>query len=261
MGEIGFDGGTADVARVAALGLLNYGHFTTMRVEDGRVRGPGLHLERLARDCRVLFGTELDTAAVRAQLRAAVPLRGAVTARVTVFDPGLPLERPGAEARPRALVTTRPPAAGEPGPLRVRTAPYERDLPQVKHVGLFGLVHRRRLAQLAGADDALLVDRHGAVTEGTTWNVGFFDGRELVWPDGESLPGVTAALLARAHTGPQRRERVTVDGLGRFEAAFALNAGVGVRPLARIDDVDFDPRHPVLARLRQDYAAVPAEAL
>lgn len=31
------------------------GHFTSMRVEHQRVRGPSLHLDRLVRDCRRVF--------------------------------------------------------------------------------------------------------------------------------------------------------------------------------------------------------------
>lgn len=54
-----------------ALALTNYGHFTSMRVEDGRVRGLALHLERLARDCRAVFGAELDTGRVRELARRA----------------------------------------------------------------------------------------------------------------------------------------------------------------------------------------------
>ncbi|MFD5177862.1 hypothetical protein ACFWM1_18780 [Nocardia sp. NPDC058379] len=45
-----------------ALGLVGYGHFTSMRIERGRgVRGLALHLARLARDCREVFAAELDT--------------------------------------------------------------------------------------------------------------------------------------------------------------------------------------------------------
>lgn len=253
------DGLPAGVGAVAALGMLNYGHFTTMRVVDGRVRGLRLHLERLRRDCRVVFGTEPDEEEVRRRVRAVLPAAGEVIVRVTVFDPGLGLERPGAVAEPGLLVTTRPAGASRPEPLRVRTVAYERELPQVKHVGLFGLVRHRRMAQLAGYDDALLVDGRGRVTEGATWNVGFLDGRGLVWPEGAALPGVTAALLAQAHGGPQRRVPVAVGELGRFEAAFAVNAGVGVRPIARIDGTEFDAGHPALGLLGREYAAVAGE--
>ncbi|MFC5662343.1 aminotransferase class IV [Kitasatospora misakiensis] len=260
MAEIEIDGGPADPARLAALGLLNYGHFTTLRAEAGRTRGLALHLDRLVRDCRTVFGAELDRSEVRTRIRRVLPADGApVIVRVTVFDPALGLERPAAPATPHLLVTTRPAPAAAPGPLRVRTTAYRRELPEVKHVGLFGLLHQRRLAQLDGYDDALLLDEAGRLAEGATWNLALHDGRELVWPDAAALPGVTAALLARAHPGPQRREPVAADGLGRFVAAVAVNAGVGVRPIAAIDGTSFDPAHPAVAKLRAAYEALPRE--
>ncbi|MFG3225785.1 aminotransferase class IV [Kitasatospora sp. NPDC048194] len=262
MAEIEIDGTPADPARLAALGLLNYGHFTTMRAEAGRVRGLGLHLDRLVRDCRTLFGADLDRAAVRERIRAVLPADdGPVIVRVTCYDPALGLERPAAPAVPALLVTTRPVAAAEPGPLRVRTAVYRRELPEVKHVGLFGLVHHRRLAQLAGFDDALLTDEDGRVTEGATWNIGFLAGERLVWPEGPGLRGVTEALLAGAYGGPQSREPVPADALAAFDAAFAVNAGVGVRPIAAVDGTAFDPAHPRLAELRAAYQGVAAETV
>ncbi|MEE1787683.1 aminotransferase class IV family protein [Streptomyces sp. SP17BM10] len=261
MAEIEIDGAPADAARVAALGLLNYGHFTTLRVGAGRVRGLALHLERLVRDCRALFGAELDPDVVRGRIRAVLPPDGAeAIVRVTVYDPELGLERPSGPAAPSLLVTTRPAPAAVPGPLRVRTVAYVREAPQVKHVGLFGLIRHRREAQLAGFDDALLVDPAGRVTEGATWNVGFVDdGGRVVWPQGPSLPGVTAALLARAYGGPQESGPVDAVELDRFKAAFAVNAGVGVRPVAAVDGTRFDADHPVLGELRTAYEGVTAD--
>ncbi|WP_395293718.1 aminotransferase class IV [Kitasatospora hibisci] len=262
--EIEIDGAPASAAQLAALGLLNYGHFTTLRAEAGRVRGLALHLDRLLRDCRTVFAAELDRETVRDRIRGALPADGApVIVRVTVFDPALGLERPGAAAEPRLLVTTRPAPAAAPGPLRVRTAAYRRELPEVKHVGLFGLIRHRRLAQLDGYDDALLTDQDGRITEGATWNLGFLDADgQVVWPEGDALPGVTAALLAGVHPGPQRRERVDAgSGPARYAAAFALNAGVGVRPIAAIDGTAFDPAHPGLAELRVAYEGIGAETV
>ncbi|MFD5461551.1 aminotransferase class IV [Kitasatospora sp. NPDC127059] len=260
MAEIEIDGAPADPARLAALGLLNYGHFTTLRVEAGGVRGLALHLDRLARDGRALFGVEPDRAVIRERIRAVLPADGApVIVRVTGYDPALGLERPGAPAAPVLLVTTRPAGSTEPAPLRVRTVAYRRELPEVKHVGLFGLVQHRRAAQLDGYDDVLLTDDDGLVLEGATWNVGFLAGRRLVWPEGPSLPGVTGALLAGAYGGPQSREPVHAAGLGRFDAAFAVNAGVGLRPLAAVDGTAFDPGHPLLAELRAGYLGIAAD--
>nr|BFE69862.1 hypothetical protein GCM10020092_031630 [Actinoplanes digitatis] len=57
---------------IESLALTNYGHFTTMRVEDGRVRGLGMHLDRLVSDCATLFSAELCPANLRERIRGAV---------------------------------------------------------------------------------------------------------------------------------------------------------------------------------------------
>ena len=44
------DGTPATADDLSALALYNYGHFTALRVEHGRVRGLALHLRRLADD-------------------------------------------------------------------------------------------------------------------------------------------------------------------------------------------------------------------
>ncbi|MER5864828.1 aminotransferase class IV family protein [Kitasatospora sp. NPDC002040] len=246
-------------AELQALALTNYGHFTTMLVRDGRVRGLGLHLERLRRDCRALFGTDLDPEPVRAYARRAVPAGGSTMVRITVFDPALDLGNPGGKADPAVLVTTRAAGGAVPGPLRVRPVRYERDRPEVKGVGLFGALRHRREAQLAGYDDALFVDGTGAVSEGGTWNLGLVRDGGVVWPEAAYLPGTTLALLRDLHPG--RTARVTPAELPQYEAAFATNAAVGVRPIAAVEGTALDPGHPLLTALAEAWAAAPGEPL
>ena len=136
MAELGGD--PVSVDQLQALALVNYGHFTSLRVEpDGGVRGLALHLERLSRDCRALFDSELDLDEVQRLIRCAVSA-ASVVVRLTVFDPDLMLAHPGIAAKPRILVTSRSAAPQPQPPLRVRSAQYERYLPQIKHVGLLG---------------------------------------------------------------------------------------------------------------------------
>ncbi|QKW09797.1 aminotransferase class IV family protein [Streptomyces sp. NA04227] len=259
MGEL--DGGPVSTDALASLALTGYGHFTTMRVENGAVRGLGLHLDRLARDCRAVFGTALDLDAVRAHLRHALPdAEGTVIARVTVFDPALGLAHPAAPAHPRVLVTTRPAPEVPQPPLRVRPVTYLRQVAAVKHTGLFESLHLRRAAQLEGFDDALFVSPDGEISEGATWNIGFHDGERVLWPQAEQLPGTTRELLSRTtvvqHTGP-----VTLAQLPSLRAAFATNAAVGVRPLAAIGSVRFPADHPAVTELQDAYARIAPEAL
>lgn len=244
-----------------SLALTNYGHFTTMLAQDGRIRGLDLHLERLANDCVTLFAAELSLDLARDRIReAAADRAGPVVVRVTVTDPYLSLAEPAAPASPEILVTARP-AAPTGGPIRVRSTPYLRDMPRVKHTGLLGPLYERRRAQLGGYDDALFTDSDGVISEGVTWNIGFLTGDTLVWPAADALPGVTARLLAGAYDGPQRTEQIRLSQLTGFSAAFATNAAVGLRSLASVDDVQFDAGHPMLHALRRRYESIEPETV
>ncbi|WP_326836276.1 aminotransferase class IV [Amycolatopsis rhabdoformis] len=126
-----------------------------MQVRAGRVRGLDLHLTRLATNTRVMFGSELDVERVRGYLRRLVAGRASLSARVLVLS-----RSSGDEPVmvPEILVRTGPPHEHIADPIRLRSTRYERELPEVKHTGTFGLIHHSRQAVLAGYDDALFLD-------------------------------------------------------------------------------------------------------
>lgn len=254
------DGDVVDSGRLSALATVNYGHFTSMRVQDGAVRGLDLHLERLMRDCRRVFGTELDLDRVRRYARDALAeANGPVVVRVTVFDPALDVGDAGRDAVPSILVTLRPaPPDGQP-PLRLTTAVYQRELPEVKHVGLFGPIRLRRAARRGGADDVLFTDADGLVCETSIANVGFLDGNRVVWPRADWLHGVTMRLVS--DVADTDTEPVTLDRLPSLDAAFVTNAAVGVRPVGAIGDTRWAEEPPALRRIRERYADLPSQRL
>ncbi len=247
------------------LGLVNLGHFTSMRVDNGHVRGLSLHMDRLVENCAQVFNTHLDIERTLALIRQAVTSNGrssngSYTIRVTVYDPGLEMGHPGHDAQPQVLVTTRPAADGQLPPLTVAVAEYQREVPEVKHIGLFSTMYYRRQAQRAGFADVLFVGADGLVSEGATWNIGFItaEGR-VVWPKAEVLDGVTMQLL-------QEHSDHTVVPVNREDfrtmaAAFATNTSVGVRPISRIGTLELDDRHPALAALSATYADIPGQPL
>jgi len=253
------NGEPAGLEALQTLALTNYGHFTTMRVERGLVRGLSLHLERLVRDCRTVLDADLDPERVRELVRRAAPRDGSGVVRVTVFDPALDLGRIGADAHPHVLVTPRPAGGPTLPPLRVRSAVHVRELPAVKSVGLFGALRHRREAQRTGYDDALFVDGRAVVSEGGTWNIGFVRGEEVVWPDAECLPGITMRLLQQAHSCVSAPVRLA--DLPGFDSAFATNAAIGVRAISAVDGTSFPDTHPVIEELRRTYAALPGDPL
>ncbi|MBC6447797.1 aminotransferase class IV [Actinokineospora xionganensis] len=246
-----------------SMALVNYGHFTSMRVDRGRVRGLARHLERLDRDARVVFGLGIAEDLVRAEIRRAIEGRAQpVYARANVFAPKFDPRVPEAEVEPDVVVTIGELPPDDVAPLRLRTAGYQRDLPQVKHVGTFGLFYQRRIARKAGFDDALFVNSDGEVSEGSTWNVCFLDGDKVVWPSAPVLPGIAMGLIQSGMTrsGLDYEVRpVAMAELSGFRAAFATNALSPVRSISVIDDVEYEVDEKAAARLLRAHDLTPEE--
>jgi branched-subunit amino acid aminotransferase/4-amino-4-deoxychorismate lyase len=264
-GFMELDGRPIEPEELATLALYNYGHFTSMRVEDMCVRGLTLHLERLARDCKVVYDAPLDQERVRHLVaRVAQRAPSPIIARVTIFAPDLELGHPGADAEPHVLVTTRQAPTQALPPLRLHAVRYDRDLSAVKHVGLFGAVYHRREAQRQGFDDVLFTTADSRIAEGATWNIGLLDGGRVVWPEADCLPGVTMRLV---QDGLPKLAMQSVSApvhlteLNRMQGAFITNAGVGVRRISSIDDVAFAADASAVDALQAAYLAIPGEAL
>lgn len=236
-----------------ALALGNYGHFSSMQVRSRAVRGLDLHLHRLASATRELFDAGLDEARIRRAILAALDQAGMddASARVTVFSRGFEYAHPERALPVDLLVSLNPPREADPAPVRVKTYPFQRPLPQVKHVGTFALFQHRRQARRDGFDDALFVDARGRISEGSLWNIGFWDGTQVVWPQAAALRGTQEKLLQAGldEAGvAQRHMPVEARALGGLRAAFAANA-TGIWPLAAIDDTGLRPDPALMARL------------
>jgi branched-subunit amino acid aminotransferase/4-amino-4-deoxychorismate lyase len=258
------DGRAPTVAEWRALALHNYGHFTSMQVRGHAVRGLGLHLERLREGNRVLFDAGFDADAARAALRDAVRAAGGdCSLRVTVFAPDFDPRRPDRPLPPVLLASTAPPSSLPVPPLRVCSTVFSRPLPQIKHIDTFPLFHARREALRAGFDDVLFVDAEGRISEGSTWNLGLWDGQRVVLPEAQALRGTAEALLRGGLDvlGIARQVReVRLADLPRFRAAFACNA-TGVMAVAAVDGVAFPESGPMLATWRRATQVLPPERL
>lgn len=248
--------------QLQTLALVNYGHFTSMRVDDKHIRGLRHHLVRLVRDCRTLFDAELDPDEVRAYVRDAVNQvdEASLVVRVTAFDPDLELGHPAGPTHPKILITTRPVGPLNPSPFRVQTVTFTRDLPLSKHVGLLSCIWHRRAAQSQGFDDALFVDSASFISEGATWNIGFHDGDRIVWPSADVLPGVTMQLLQQVHDQSVSMP-VNLRDVPNMRAAFAANTSIGVRPIAAIDGLTLPTDGEELQTLKKEYLEIPPERI
>ncbi|HEY0616322.1 MAG TPA: aminotransferase class IV [Kribbella sp.] len=254
-------------------GLLRattYGHFTSMQVRDGRVRGLGLHLERLDRSARELFGRGISADRIRSYLRTALDRAdsGDLSIRVTAFSRERAKVGKGIPVEPDLLVTVTDPIPPTPGPPRLLAFEHERPVPHLKHTGTFSLVYYGRQAQLAGYDDAVFFDRSGNISEASIWNICFAVGDHINWPEAAVLPGITMLTLQTglASTGVHTETLpVPLADLATYTAAYLTNS---IDPALRVASITtltgtttYAPDPTSLNLITKAYEAVPPEPL
>jgi branched-subunit amino acid aminotransferase/4-amino-4-deoxychorismate lyase len=231
-----------------------------MQARQGCVRGLDLHLERLDRDALGLFGVAPGPDRVREAVLHALPGADSSSVRVTVFSRDLRAVVTGEPVEPDVMVTVTDPTDPAPSPLRVSCVPYEREMPQAKHLATYGLLRGVRTARTRGFDDAMFVDRANHLSEGSTWNLCLHDGEQWVWPEAEALDGITMQLLKRAMQDeaiPVVTTPVLAPAAADFRCGFATNSVSAARPVSAIDETVFSPAPGPLSQLRDLYDSVP----
>jgi branched-subunit amino acid aminotransferase/4-amino-4-deoxychorismate lyase len=210
-----------------------YGLIETLRVREGRIPFLEQHLARLARSVAAL-GLPRPAQDPAALLRPFAGTEDAVL-RLEVSDAR-------ASVTVRELPPLSPPAvitASEPHqPYPHKTT--ERDC----------FVDAAREAEIAEADDALLLTPEGWVAEGTVWSAFWWDGERLRTPSLELgiLPGIGRArvleLAKRVDEG--RYPRGALEG----KSLFLTNAARGIVAIASLDGALLrgDPRTAQLAK-------------
>ncbi|WP_030105695.1 aminotransferase class IV family protein [Actinoalloteichus caeruleus] len=255
------DGRTATADELAPLAFSGYAHFTAMQVRGGRVRGLDLHLDRLRTASEELFGRALPEERVRSLLRAALaagPDDLSLTA--TVYSPAGEFTAGGAGAELEVLVRTAPPATGPIGPLALMAVDHERVLPAVKHVGEVAKTYFLRQAVARGFGDAVFVDRRSRLSEATIWNVAFWDGEAVVWPEADVLDGTTMGIVRRGldRLGtPQRSQQVRLDDLPALSGAVVMNSWTPGVAVDRIGEVPLPSAPRLLELLHRAYQEEP----
>lgn len=250
------NGRTATAEYLQHPALVNYGHFTAMQVRHGRTRGIDLHLRRLDAATRELFDAGLDPDRIRDHLRHALADSRDASVRVSVFWPET-------DDTASVMVAVRPPVDLSPTPQSLKSVPYLRPVPHVKHAGSFGQIYYGRLAERQGFTDALLTGPGGAISEAAISNIAFCDGTTIIWPDAPSLAGITMQLLEPRLAGaglPTRRGPVRLADLPSYTAAFVTNS-LGVAPVGRIDGTILPVDPGLMKTVTEIYESVPWDAI
>lgn len=258
------NGQPASAADLGPLAFAGYAHFTAMQVRDGRVRGLDLHLARLRSASMEMFGQALPDDTVRHRLRTAIQASPANHSLVaTVYTPAGEFTVAGPDAGLDILVRSSPPADGPSGPLALAAFEHERMLPQVKQVGEIAKTYLLRQAAARGFDDAAFMDRQGRLSEASIWNLAFWDGAAVIWPEAAMLRGTTMGIVQRqlARLGvPQHMRAITLADLPGLRGAAVMNSWTPGVAVSRIGEARMPPAPAFLQWLHQAYAAEPAAA-
>ncbi|MBT2132731.1 aminotransferase class IV family protein [Croceibacterium sp. LX-88] len=258
------DGRPATREDLIPLAFSGFAHFTAMQLQGGRVRGLDLHLARLRTASLEFFGRAVPDSHIDVLLRRAVeggPAEQSLT--VTVFSRAGEFTAVGGEQTPAVLIRTGPPASGPKGPLRLAVVEHERPLPGIKHVGESAKTYFLRKAVVEGYDDAAFIDSRGRLSEATIWNLAFWDGEAVIWPEAAVLPGVTMAIVRRQLTRrgiPQRQEVVTMERV-RSLAGAVMNSWTPGIGLVGMGPVEMPAPDALVAILHDAYLSEPATIL
>jgi branched-subunit amino acid aminotransferase/4-amino-4-deoxychorismate lyase len=199
-----------------------------MQIRGSKVKGLDLHLARLRTASIEFFGRALSDERIRSLLAAAIVNGPAdISLTATIFSPSGEFTAGSLDDEPSVLVRTGAPSDGPVGPLRLATVTHQRPFPSIKHVGEASKTFYLREALRLGFDDAAFMDARGSLSEGTIWNLAFWDGEAVIWPEAQMLIGTTMGIVQRQLRVigvPQRQEQVTLDSLRAFKGAAVMNS-------------------------------------
>ncbi|MDP1617142.1 aminotransferase class IV [Phenylobacterium sp.] len=226
--------------------LLGDGLFETLLVVGGAPVWWAEHMARLRRGCGTLGLPEptedAALAAAAAAMAGATHARAALRLTWTAGSGGRGLDRPSMLG-PR-LLSSLAPAPRSTSPLRLAIAQVRRNggSPASRHKTLAYLdnVLARREAQVAGADEAVMLNTDGEVACAAAANIFWMDDGDLFTPALECgvLDGLArAAVMDRAAAlGVTVREvRAGPEALAHADAVFLTNSLVGLRPAATLE--------------------------
>ena len=230
--------------------------FETMRAYGGDLFEWAAHADRLAETCEVL---ELDHGLTDEDLRARIDEALAANdlaeayVRLSITRGVQPGKlTPTREVDPTVVIILKPLSRGgrgsEPvfdGPATLQTVKTKR-VPSAAiparaktHNYLNGILARLEL-RVTGADEALMVDDDGYVTEGATSNLFFVRENALRTPslEGPILPGITRRVVCEvgAEEGiPIEEGRYRPDEIRSADEVFLTNSTWELRPIATVD--------------------------
>ena len=234
--------------------LYGDGVYETLRVYQGRVLLWERHLARLRRSCE-LIGLDFPIAD-----DAWLPILGELLARNILQNAGLRVTISRGEGalgidprlcvRPTVVVMAKPVVEytdqqREQGMIlhlaSIRRNPELAQSPQIKAISFLNNILAKQEAVRVEADDALMLNMEGELTECTTSNIFFVKDQRLHTPAVECgiLKGITRDIvmeLAEEQGVRVEEGRYTMEQLFQAEECFMTNTGIEIMAVSKIGD-------------------------
>lgn len=237
---------------------LGDGLFETLRVDQGVILDAPAHFQRLNDaatliDCPLPYDQDSLITAIQSTIKANDLQDQNASARLTlsrgVTARGLAIPT---ETKPTVLITVAP-CPTDFAPVTLKTHPTIRRNPhspsaQLKSLGYLDHILALRDMQKEGADDALLLNIHGDVTETTIANIVFIQGDQLSTPHHQDgiLKGIIRQRLLRDCPLHIQENHLSHSAIEQCEAAFLTNSLFGVRPVQTLDGRPLTVDHPLI---------------
>lgn len=244
-----------------------------IRVYDGKVFALEPHLDRLRRSARAMAFDEIPS---QGELREALfatleanGMRDEAHVRLTLtrgkkvtsnMDPAVNRSGPTLIV----LAEWKPPRFADAGGLSLVTASVRRNPPdsldsKIHHANLINNVLAKIEANVAGADEAVMLDPEGYVAETNATNLFFVRDGEVRTPRADfCLPGITRGIvldLCRDHGIPVDEKRISPAEMYAADECFTTGTVGELVPALEIDGrtIGDGTEGPVTGRLRELY--------
>lgn len=137
------------------------------------------------------------------------------------------------------------------------TCPAVRENPEIKYINGELRSLANRLMQEHHVYEVLLVDREGYITEGSRSNVFFIkDNTPYTASTAYVLPGTSRKRvfdICKEHAIPIIEQRVPVNAVQEYEAAFLTGTSPLILPIRRINEVSLNPQDQMLKKIMNYY--------
>jgi branched-chain amino acid aminotransferase group I len=263
--------------------LYGYGLFETMRAYSGHLFRPEQHLARLLHSAQLLglnFPPEnqrfsdLEEAlyeTLQANNLKDARLRLTISGGVGEMSPYLSPCRASTVLITAQSYTPYPSQVYERG-FKAITSHIRRNsgspTSQIKSTSYLDSLLARREAEVAGNNEAILLNEQGFLAEGSMSNLFLISGGVVFTPDKDSgiLPGITrqAVLeLALSLCLEAIERRITLEELLRADEAFFTNSLVEIMPLSQVDgqNIGLGKAGAITKKLAQAYCDLVQEEL